>query len=286
MPPIVTPIAAYLPAETWYWNGLALSQPYWNLTTFGGSRSGIPTMRGQDVQVAYRAGQAWRAKYPDERTVSLTMWLDGSGSQYGWPASDAHLAFNNNWQQLRQSFFARNAGGSAQGQLQRNWWLTQQGSVKMVTSTAMAEIAGSMDLTMNGRTGAAFTIDLLLADPYFYGAQQSVPCSGSSTVLTGLGEGVVGEGFASAVSTFTVQCSAPCTVTNATAGISFTIASGASFPVTVDVLRGTIVDNAGVSQAGRFSHAGSRLWAAVLPAANTIQVSAGTATFTWTDAYI
>ena len=100
------------------------------------------------------------------------MWMDGSGSAAGWPAADNRLAFNNNWQALRQAFFTRGAiSGSIQGQLQRNWYLTQ-GTNKLVTSTAMAEIAGSMDLAMNGRFGAAFTVDLLLADPYFYGAQR------------------------------------------------------------------------------------------------------------------
>lgn len=292
MPQIITPSFAYTPGEAWFWtpaggSQLALQQPYWNITTFGGSRSGIPTLRGQDIQVPYRAGQAWRSKYPDERTIALTMWTDGSGSSLsGWPAADQHLAFNQNWQQLRQSFFTRNAGGSAQGQLQRNWWLTQGGVNQLVTSTAMAEIAGSMDLSMNGRTGAAFTVDLLLADPYFYGALQTVACTGLSTICTGLGEGVVGEGFPSAVSSFTVQCSAACTVTNATAGISFIIAAGPAFPVTVDILNGTITDNNGASAAGKFSHSGSRLWACILPGANTIQVSAGTATFKWNDAYI
>jgi hypothetical protein len=285
MPQIVTPSFAYQPGEAWYWNGLALQAPYWNITTFGGSRSGIPTLRGQDIAMAYRAGQAWRAKYPDERTVSLTMWLDGSGSAAGWPAPDAHLAFNNNWQQLRQSFFSRGAGGSVQGQLQRNWWLTQGGSNKLVTSTAMAEIAGSMDLTMNGRTGAAFTVDLLLADPYFYGATRTQAVSGSGTI-TALGEGVAGEGWPSPVSTFTVQVSAPCTVTNSTAGISFTVASGPAFPVTIDVLNGLITDNSGASAAGKFSHTGARLWMGLLSGVNSIAVSAGTATFTFNDAYI
>jgi hypothetical protein len=286
MPQIVTPSFAYQPGEAWYWNGMALNQPYWNISTFGGSRSGIPTMRGQDVEVAYRAGQQFRPKYPDERTISLTMWLDGSGSSAGWPSSDAHLAFNNNWQQLRQAFFARGAGGSQQGQLQRNWWLTQSGSNKLITSTAMAEIAGSMDLTMNGRTGAAFTVDLLLADPYFYGGVRSQSVGTSGGTITQLGEGVAGEGFPSAVAQFTVQCSAPCTVTNTTAGIGFTIASGPAFPVTVDVLNGTVTDNNGASPASKFSHQGARLWMCLLAGANTISVSAGTATFTWTDAYI
>jgi hypothetical protein len=284
MPQIVTPVAAYLPAETWYFNGLALSQPYWNLTTFGGSRSGAPTLRGSNIEVPYRAGQAQRAKYPDSRTISLTMWMDGSGSAAGWPSADARLSFNDNWVALRKAFFTRAAGGSVQGQLQRNWWLTQ-GGPGLVTATAMAEIAGSMDLSMSGRTGAAFTVDLLLSDPYFYSAQRTQAVTGSGTI-TANGEGVVGEGFPSPVAGFTVALSAAGTVTNTTAGVSFTIASGPTFPVTVDLLRGTVTDNAGVNQVSKISHSGSRLWMALQNGANAITVSAGTATFTWNDVYI
>jgi hypothetical protein len=284
--PITPPVAAYLPAETWFWNGLALSQPYWNISTFGGSRSGIPTLRGQNIEVPYRSGQAQRAKFPDSRTVSLTMWLNGAGSANNpWPAADDHLAFNDNWQQLRRSFFTRSAQGSVQGQLQRNWWLTQ-GGPGLVASTAMAEIAGSMDLSMNGRTGAAFTVDLLCADPYFYGAQRTQAVTTSGGTITASGEGVVGEGYPSPVAGFTVRLSAAGTVTNTTAGVSFSIASGPTFPVTVDLLNGTVTDNAGVNQVSRLSHSGSRLWMCLLNGANTIAVSAGTATFTWNDAYI
>lgn len=285
MPQIVTPSFAYAPGEAWYWNGLALNQPYWNITTYGGSRSGLPTLRGQNIEVPYRAGQAQRAKYPDSRTVSLTMWMDGSGSSAGWPAADPRLAFNDNWQQLRKAFFTRGAAGSVQGQLQRNCFLTA-GGPGLVTSTAMAEIAGSMDLAMNGRTGAAFTVDLLLADPYFYGAQRTQAVTTSGGTITANGEGVVGEGFPSPVAAFTVALSAAGTVTNTTAGVSFTIASGPSFPVTVDLLNGTVTDNAGVNQAAKLSHSGSRMWMCLLPGANAITVSAGTATFTWMDAYV
>jgi len=52
------------------------------------------------------------------------------------------------------------------------------------------------------------------------------------------------------------------------------------------VLNGLITDNAGASAAGKFSHVGSRLWMCLLSGANTIQVSAGTATFTWNPPYI
>lgn len=234
----------------------------------------------------YRAGQAWRAKFPDQRTITLAMWLNGAATaSVAYPAADPRLAFNNNLQQLRQQLWARGAGGSLQGQLQRNWYLTQ-GTNKLVTSTAMAEVAGSMDLTMSGRLHAGFSVDFLLADPYFYGAQQTQACTGASTTCTALGEGVVGEGYSSAVNAFTVQLSAACTVTNGTAGVAFSFAqAGAQYPVTVDVLSCTVTDNAGINQVAGLTHSGSRFWMALLPGANIITVSAGTATFRWNDCY-
>lgn len=283
------PVAAYLPAELWYFNGFALNQPYWNIATFGGSRFGLPTNRGQDYEVPYRSGQLFRGKYLDERTVTLTMWTDGqmSGNQ-SYPAADPRRAFNDNWQALRATFFTRGAKGSVQGQLQRNWYLTVGGSPTMVTSVAMAEIAGSMDPTMNGRTGAAFSVDLLLSDPYFYGAQRSQVVGTGGGTITALGEGVVGEGFASAVNTFTVTISQASTVTNNTAGVAFSH-SGAgvqSWPVTVDILRFTALDAAGNNVIGGLGHIGSRMWQCLLPGANSISVSAGTALWQWCDAWI
>jgi hypothetical protein len=283
------PVAAFSPAETWYWNGMPLSTAYYNVATFGGSRAGIPTNRGQDYEVPYRAGQLFRPKYPDSRTVTLTMWTDSQMSaNQGYPALDPRRAFNDNWQALRAAFFTRGGQGSAQGVLTRNWYLTQSGSPAMVTSAAMAEIAGSMDPTMNGRTSAAFSVDLLLSDPYFYGVARAQAVSTSGGSINALGEGVVGEGFASAVNNFTVTVSQACTVTNSTAGVAFAH-SGlhvAQWPVVIDVLRYTATDNVGNNVIGGLSHIGSRMWMTLLSGANTIAVSAGTALFAWSDAYI
>lgn len=286
---VQAPVGAFSPNELWYWNGTPLNQPYWNISTFGGSRFGIPTYRGQDYQVPYRAGQLFRAKYPDERTITLTMWTDSqmSASQ-SYPAADPRRAFNDNWQALRAMFFTRGAQGSVQGQLERNWYLTGSGSPSLVTSTAMAEIAGSMDPTMNGRLSAAFSVDLLLSDPYFYGAVRGQTVTTAGGVIDALGEGIVGEGFPSAVNAFTVAISTASTVTNSTAGVSFTH-SGAgvvSWPVTVDVLHSTATDAAGNNVIGGMTHTGSRMWMCLVPGSNDIAVSAGSAVFEWCDAYI
>lgn len=287
MPASGPPVSAWSPAETWSFNGLALSQPYWNIATLGGSRFSLPPMRGQNYQVPYKAGQSQRAKFPDARTLTLAMWLDGAnGSPVdAYPPSDQRLAFNNSLQKLRQQFFQMNAAGSVQGQLQRNWYFTQ-GTPKLVASTAMAELSGAMDLTMNGRLHTAFTVDFLLADPFFYGAAQSVVCTGSSTQLTGLGEGIAGFGYPSPVNSFTVTLTSQCTVTNLTSGVSFTFTGLATFPVIVDILNETVIDNAGNNWIAGLTHAGSRAWMTVIPGTQVISVSAGTATFQWNDCYL
>lgn len=277
-------------AEAWTFNSVPLQSAFgaWNTASFGGSRFGVPTFRGQDYQTPYRAGNSWRSKMPDSRTITVAMWTDGQGlhstSQY--PATDQRLAFNSNLQQLRDTFFTMSASGSAQGQLARSWYFQQGGSPTLVTATAMAELAGSMDLTMNGRTNAGFSVDFLLADPFFYGAQQTVAVTTAGGTLNGKGEATAGLGFPSTVNSFTVQCSAACTVTNSTAGVSFTLASGPSYPVTVDILNGTVTDNSGNNQIATLTHAGARAWMVVLSGSNTIAVSAGTATFKWNDCYI
>lgn len=276
--------------EAWFYNGLPLQSAYgaWNIATMGGSRFGVPTFRGQNYETPYRAGQSYRQKMPDSRTITMNFWVDGQGIHQTstFPSPDSRLGFNSNLQQIRDTFFTIGNGGSQQGELERTWYIYQSGSPALVQATAMSEIAGSMDLTMNGRSNAAFSVDFLLADPHFYGAQVTKACTGSSTTVTGLGESVVGLGYPSAVAGFTVTLSAAATVTNTTAGVSFAVSSGPSFPVTVDILNGTVTDNGGVNQIATLSHSGSRQWMLVLPGANTISVSSGTATFKYNDCYI
>lgn len=289
--PVADPVSAFQPAEVWSYNGVQLNQPWMNITTFGGARYNLPTLRGQNYQVPFRAGQLNRQKWPDQRTLTLTMWVDGTKSASGAIVGDPRLQFNNYWQQLRNNLWNRAAGGSLPTTLTRNWYITQAGVNGLVQATAIAEIAGSMDPTMNGRLSAVASIDFLLADPYFYGNQRSQAISTAGGTITTYGEGTVGEGFPSAVAGFTVQVTANTTVNNTTAGAQFTFNSAlcptpVTFPVTLDVLRDTAVDAAGNNQIAGVTHAGSRMWTCLVTGANAITNTAGTATFTFNDAYV
>jgi hypothetical protein len=266
-----------------------LQSQYWNIGTWGGSRFAFPTLRGQDIEQPYRAGLQWRAKYPNSRTITLGMWTAGINQVTGVPDRvDQRLAFNNNLQQLRALVWQRNAQGSVQGQLVRRWYLTQQGLNQVVTGWAMAEIAGTMEPTMMGRTSASFAVDLLLSDPYFYGVpqEQSIGTAGGS--IFSPGEGVAGEGYPSVVSSFTILLTqGPVTVTNETAGVAFTYAGAiANPPVTIDVLNSTATDAAGNNVIAQVSHTGARMWMALVTGSNVISVSNGVATFSWMTPYV
>lgn len=302
-------------SEWWSWTPpggpeISLAQPWITVSTFGGSRLGLPTLRGNDYEVPFRAGQQYRPKYPNSRTISLVMEVSGTDPVTGAPATDDQiLAWNNNFQYIRQAFWTRDPLGSTQGQLTRRWYLTQgSNSPAVIAATAMAEIGGTMDPAMTGRTRADFTGDLVLADPYFYGAQQNVViAAGAHVALNALGEGIAGEGYASAVNSFTCQLTGPLTaptLRNNTAGangvqVTYLNSVAPGEVVTLDFLAFSAVSSLGPNVVAKVKHAGSRMWFCLVPSSTPGQpglndvtlttlnaVDTGTATVSWNDCYL
>lgn len=216
---------------------------------------------------------------PDSRTITFVMWTAGIDQSTGNPAQDQRLSWNNNWQQLRAAFWTRGTQGSTQGTLSRLWYLTQGGVAQLVSASALGEVAGSMEPTMTGRTRADFSVDILLADPYFYGATVTQPLTlGTTQPVTNYGEGVAGEGQPSSLNSFTLTLNGPLTVptlTNPTAGVSLTY--GASIPsgvsVSIDLLRFLATDSLGANQVAQIRHAGSRFWFLLLSGVNSLALS-------------
>lgn len=228
------------------------------------------------------------------------MWAAGIDQNTGIPASDQRLAFNSNFQQLRSMFWTQGSGGSAQGALTRRWYITQGGSPVTVAATAQAEVAGTMQPVMTGRTRADFTVDLLLADPYFYGAQQTQTLGYNSPAnVVNLGDGGIGFGQPAATSGvgFTIQLNGPLTspkLTNSTTGVSvsvsYTIATG--HYCLLDVLNYTAFDDGNAPHLGVVSHTGARPWMILLPGTNSLQLTStngsdtGNAALTWSPPYL
>jgi hypothetical protein len=283
--------------EYWDWNGTILNSPYWNITTFGGSRQDLPLLRGQNYVIAYRSGQMWRQKMCDQRTVSMAMWTAGINQSTGIPSTNQALDFTTNFYGLRSMFGQQGVGGSLLGKLTRRWQEYVSGVPTLIAGTALAEIAGNMSPTMSGRTRADFTVDLLLADPYFYSPiVTSVPIPRTvPTVVFNAGDAVLGYGQAQgnggALSGFKITLAGPLTnptLTNQTAGVSFTVNTTIPSGVTLvlDVLCYTAIPTplGGMPPVlGSISHKGARPWMILLPATSANPTGAQTLVLTTTN---
>lgn len=257
--------------EYWSWNGTVLNSQWWNITSFGGSRQDLPLLRGQNYTIAYRNGQMWRPKNFDQRTVSLAMWTAGVNQTTGQPSTNQSLDFTSNFYNLRQMFAAQGVLGSQLGQLTRRWYEYVNGFPALLTATAMAELAGNMSPTMSGRTRADFTVDFLLADPFFYGSVVSLALPLGNTVAYNAGDAVVGFGQAQGNGgvPFQITLIGPLTnptLTNVTANVSVTVGAtiSAGNTLTLDVAQYTALDQNQTSYLGSVTHTGARAWMALL----------------------
>lgn len=183
--------------EFWTVDNVSLHQYGWSVTTIGGARYDLPPRRGSNLTLAYRPGQIHRRKLPDQRVITLLMfmvgWKPGTGSAADWidaAETDQRTQWNDNWDFLRRLVYrAYTSNGLVR--LGRRWRLTQPefpttrtgdiaiqgdpgvpepGSQIMVASAA-AEMTGDMAPQMTGRLRAEFQYDFTLADPYFYGPE-------------------------------------------------------------------------------------------------------------------
>lgn len=262
--------------EFWYVNGTSLNTYAWAVKTFGGSPRGLPPLRGGDIPVAYRPGKLFRSKLPDSRVISLLMWTAGIDPSTSQPASDVNLQFSDNFQMLRNLFWTPDG----QLSLTRQWRYSQpvgvgMGIPTMVAATAQVQIAGTMDPTMTGQGRADFAIDLLLADPYFYGPSLNY------TLPYGVTTNVINSGDAEAAYTSSsIQLTGPLinpTLVNTTKGISMTlntvIASGDS--VTIDVGSFSAIRlSDSFNLTGAITRTGSKRWMSYGPGNNSITLTA------------
>lgn len=157
---------ANVPDVYWSVDGTSLQTLAYNIETWGGDREAPPALRGANNVVPGRVGAIWTAKVPDSRIITLSMWVVGADSDGNVPVSGtAREVFEANWHMLRKLLWNPN----------REITLTKQfrlfGSSTIITAAAKAQFTGGLNPTMNGRTRAVFTVDLLLSDPFFYGDQ-------------------------------------------------------------------------------------------------------------------
>lgn len=161
-----------------YWeaNGLSLHTYAWSVKSFGGSRNAPAPKRGEDLQLPGVRGRRYVKKVRESMQRSLAMWLmplnqDGS--------VDATLTFeqmlHKNWRTILDAVDV-----PGQFALVKRWY-DDTGVVK--SATGYAEFLEGMEPEVAGGYRHEFTMDLFMADPYFYGSDQTVASLGAMTVL-------------------------------------------------------------------------------------------------------
>lgn len=155
--------------EFWEINGVSLNQYCWAIKTIGGSRLAVPKLRGDNTLIPNKEGRYFRPKKADSRIITLAMFVAGIDPDTDQPSENQKVQFNDNWRTLQQLFWSP----GEQLVLTRRWW-ENAGTPVLREASALCELAGTMDPTMTGRTRADFAVDLLLADPWFYGPELTV----------------------------------------------------------------------------------------------------------------
>ena len=252
-----------------YWevDGTSLQTYARNIETKGGSRLGAAPLRGENIVVPTKFGRQWVAKLPDARVLSLQGWVQGCDDD-GVVAAGAEQIFTDNWQALRRLFWRTDR----QINLKKRW----KGVDDVVRSaTAKAEFAGGLEPGMMDPASAKFTVDLMLADPYFYGQAVTTTVTTAGATITPGGDDTTRK------ITLVFTGAGSKTLTNTTTGRSITV-SGAT---TVDILAftATTIGSANVDTAGEKNE---QFWFSLLRDANVLTLDHDSVDITYTPVYL
>lgn len=228
-----------------------------------------PPLRGSDRQYAFRPGADFRPRVADSRTVTLGLWLlgqDAGGTFAQWPDQYAGAE--------RQLLRLLRPDGARQFELARTW------TDDLGTHTATGQgVADSVERVRHGKFQGRVTVDVHMADPFFYGTPVSVTLpAGSAVTVNNPGD----ELTTAVTATINGQLSNP-QVTNSTLTpdvyfkVGTDVASGDS--VTVDVAATSVLRTSdGANLIGALTHSGARAWLGLGRGNNSVTLSADSGT--------
>jgi hypothetical protein len=266
--------------EYWDINGVSLNQFCWSIKSFGGSRLAVPKLRGDNILYPFRTGRSFRPKKADSKVVTLAMWVAGIDPSTDDPAQiNQDVQFNDNWRTLQQLFWSPDQ----QLLLTRRWW---EGATSPVLkeATALVELAGTMDPTMTGRSRADFAVDLLMADPFFYGDEVETTIEANTTeVINNPGDSEI---WHNVTITLNGELVSP-VLTNLTTTPEVWMRINTAIvddPVEIDTFNNS-------NMTGSVTHSGFRAWIKLVPGNNSIKLtslgnSTGNAVLRFNPAYL
>lgn len=272
--------------EFWDVDGVPLNSYCWAIKSIGGSRKSLPALRGDNSLHPQRPGRRFKPKQPDSKVITLAMWVAGVDPDTNLPSNNNQsVQWNDNWEMLQRLVWTPDREVS----LTRRW-LTNAASPTLVSATASAQIAGSMEPTMTGRTRADFAVDFLLADPFFYGGEVTVRVPVNSTV-TVLNPGDSAVRHAEFDITFEGNSVNPILL-NETNGVWMQV--NTLIPLDTDVSVDVASFNAirstdGTSVASSIKQGGDRHWMRLEPGVNRMKLTgsgSGTAVISFRPPYV
>lgn len=266
-----------------YWeaDGQSLQTYARNIATLEG-RLSPPPLRGDDIIIPHQPGEKWAPKVVGSRILSLSMWVrdtDADGIRPTDSLSRSKL-FNQNWRTLRNLLWTP----GRQFELKKRFYV---GDV-IRTAVAKAEFRGGLEPTMIGRFGAKFSIDLKLADPYFYDTADTVVSleDGDQTIT------LLGDADTFNISLEIDGARAGITVRNKTAGVEVqynaALLSGDTTEIDIKNYRSWTVDAEnplGYVSSANIIHSGLPQWLMLKPGANVINLSSDSGTGSVTMKY-
>jgi hypothetical protein len=212
--------------------------------------------------------------------MGLGMWVRGCTDDGDVPiGSSAREEFNYNWNLLKR--ILHNQGKVFT--LRKRFY---DESRTLRTADARARYADGLSPAMLGMTGAKFTIDLRLADPYFYGDSDTFDID---TAVGAAVQSVLGDAECRKVSfsgTGSVGGFSDVTLQSTESGHTFSLLKSGlvTNPILID-FSGQSARINGDNYAGLTSHSGSNDWFRLAPGDNSITPSSDTGDWSGTVTY-
>jgi|SRR5215472_6459871 len=282
-------------------NGVSLSTYAYNIQTLAG-REQTPPIVGDNIRVPYRNGRIWKQKTFDQRTIVLAMYVRGCDVNGVVPATRTleRATFNSNLRMLKRLFAPRGSQLIVTRTLQfLTGTETHTGLADAYNPSSGGFTAGGgglgtnqWDLVPVSITYGTFSIDLVFADPWWYGASVAPVITSAGGTINNIGDVEHDHPV--------IRFNGPLTnpmLTNLTPNpdvavwYSGTIASGAY--VQLDANAYTAVTNTGASVIGNVFHTGALKWMVLEPGNNSMTltnqaggaVGSGNATVTYAPPY-
>jgi hypothetical protein len=253
-----------------YWDidGTSLMTYARGIETLGGSMSGVTQFRGDDTKLALRRGARHRIKVADSRVITLAGWFLGVPTEDGDdPAGLTEANFWAKWNEFKYMIW-KPGGGTFE--LTKRW--TDPDDTQH-EATAIGQYESGLDLVRIGRTGGKFTVDIRLADPFFYEDFDDFDVAEGAT-----------ETFANGGADspkMTIDFIGPLTnpqLTNSTPDpdvwVKLGMVIGSGETVTVDVEEGTVINDSDENVIGALSHAGAASWFYLFRGNNSVNLDA------------